>query len=124
MHASSDSSPLFLSQALLLGYLSSPHSAFQEHAAHTTRWPVMLSSKGSSGTCIPEVLRHSSTPLITAHLLKVPVRPVIHLVCQDRLDATEPKNLLLRIELHHLVRGEQRTPHMLHRHRAAPHEAR
>src|SRR5215831_11109603 len=42
-----------LSQALLLGYLSSPHSAFQEHAAHTTRWPVVLSSKDSQGTCIP-----------------------------------------------------------------------
>ena len=32
----------------------------QEHAAHVTRWPITLSSKGSSGTCIPEVLRHSS----------------------------------------------------------------
>jgi hypothetical protein len=37
----------------------SPHNAFQEHAAHMTRWPVMLGSKGSSSTCIPEVLRHS-----------------------------------------------------------------
>src|SRR6266446_5795055 len=49
-----------LSQALLLGYLPSPHSAFQEHAAHPIEWSMALSSKGSSGTCIPEVLRHSS----------------------------------------------------------------
>jgi len=49
-----------LSQALLLGYLPSPHSAFQEHAAHPIEWSMALSSKSSSGTCIPEVLRHSS----------------------------------------------------------------
>src|SRR5215510_1352422 len=49
-----------LSQARLLGYLPSPHRAFQEHAAHPIEWSMELSSKGSSGTCIPEVLRHSS----------------------------------------------------------------
>src|SRR5438876_9309854 len=49
-----------LSQARLLGYLPSPHRAFQEHAAHPIEWSMALSSKGSSGTCIPEVLRHSS----------------------------------------------------------------
>src|SRR5215475_10180680 len=71
-----------LSQALHLGYLLSPHSAFQGHAAHTARWPAMLSPNGSSATCIangvfhipmpclhgalpayPKVLRHSSMPL-------------------------------------------------------------
>ena len=41
-----------LSQALHLGYLLSPHSAFQGHAAHTARWPTMLSPNGSSDTCI------------------------------------------------------------------------
>src|SRR5215813_13615270 len=49
-----------LSQARLLGYLPSPHRAFQEHATHSIEWSMVLSSKGSSGTCIPEVLRHSS----------------------------------------------------------------
>src|SRR6266446_7652619 len=49
-----------LSQALRLGDLLPPHSAFQEHAAHPIEWPMALSSKGSSGTCIPEVFRHSS----------------------------------------------------------------
>jgi hypothetical protein len=34
----------------------SSHSAFQEHAAHTARWPAVLSSKGSRGTCIPQGL--------------------------------------------------------------------
>ena len=48
-----------LSQAPRLGDLPSPHGAFQEHAAHVARWPATLSSKGSLGTCIPKVLRHS-----------------------------------------------------------------
>src|SRR5207253_11215805 len=71
-----------LSQALHLGYLLSPHRAFQGHAAHTARWPTMLSPNGSSDTCIsdgvfhipmpcfhgalpvyPKVFRHSSMPL-------------------------------------------------------------
>src|SRR5262249_49391573 len=60
----------------------SPHRAFQGHAAHTARWPAMLSPNGSSATCIadgvfhipmpcfhgalpvyPQVLRHSSMTL-------------------------------------------------------------
>src|SRR5438034_3610725 len=49
-----------LSQALRLGDMPSQYSAFQEHAAHSIEWSMALSSKGSSGTCIPEVLRHSS----------------------------------------------------------------
>src|SRR2546429_6763001 len=44
-----------LSQALHLGYLLSPHRAFQGHAAHTARWPAMLSPNGSSDTCISDV---------------------------------------------------------------------
>jgi hypothetical protein len=42
----------FLNQALLIGYLPSPHSAFQDHAAHPLRWFKELRSKGSGGTCI------------------------------------------------------------------------
>src|SRR5262245_4532746 len=52
MHASLRITMSSLSQALRLGYLPSPHSTFQEHAAHITRWPAMLSSEGSSSTCI------------------------------------------------------------------------
>src|SRR5262249_54127866 len=47
-----------LSQALHLGYLLSPHSAFQGHAAHTARWPVMLRPNGSSATCIADGVFH------------------------------------------------------------------
>src|SRR2546428_14172432 len=42
------------SQAPPLGYLPSPHGAFQEHAAHPLEWSRELSSNGSSGTCIPD----------------------------------------------------------------------
>jgi hypothetical protein len=45
-----------LSQAPLLEGLSPSHGAFQEHAAHNMKWSMLLSSKGSSGTCIPEGL--------------------------------------------------------------------
>src|SRR5262249_28003034 len=47
-----------LSQALHLGYLLSPHSAFQGHAAHTARWPAMLRPNGSSATCIADGVFH------------------------------------------------------------------
>ena len=50
-----------LSQALPLGYLPSPHSAFQEHAAHNVKWSTLLSSKGSLGTCIPKGVLHILT---------------------------------------------------------------
>src|SRR5262245_12033675 len=33
-----------LNQAPHLGYLPSPHSAFQEHAAHMAKWSAMLST--------------------------------------------------------------------------------
>src|SRR5713101_4735237 len=52
-----------LSQALLLEYLPSSHSAFQGHAAHTARWPAMLRPKGSWGACTPQGIIHSSTVL-------------------------------------------------------------
>ena len=38
---------LSLSQALRLGYLPFPHSAFQGHAAHIMKWSMMLRPKGS-----------------------------------------------------------------------------
>src|SRR6266446_8511318 len=51
-----------LSQALHLGYLLSPHSAFQGHAAYTARWPTMLSPNGSSDTCISDGVFHIPMP--------------------------------------------------------------
>src|SRR5712664_3559243 len=51
-----------LSQALHLGYLLSPHSAFQGHAAHTARWPARLSPNGSSDTCISDGVFHIPMP--------------------------------------------------------------
>src|SRR5712692_10310410 len=56
-----------LSQALLLEYLPSSHSAFQGHAAHTARWPGMLSSKGSSDTCISDSVSTFLYRAFTAH---------------------------------------------------------
>src|SRR4029434_8003287 len=52
----------FLSLALRLGYLLSPHSAFQGHAAHTTGWSAMLSPNGSSDTCISDGVFHIPMP--------------------------------------------------------------
>ena len=63
-----------LSQALPLGYLPSPHSAFQGHAAHITRWPVMLRPKGSTGTCIPVGITAFLHAAFTAHRAGVPTR--------------------------------------------------
>src|SRR5215510_8303003 len=53
----------FLSQALRLGGLLPPHSAFQGHAAHLMRWPMRLSPNGSRGTCIPQGLATFLQPL-------------------------------------------------------------
>src|SRR5262245_36191098 len=63
------------SQAMLLGYLLSPHIAFQGHAAHTARWPAMLSPNGSSGTCIPDGVYHIPMPCLHG-ATNPPVRPV------------------------------------------------
>jgi len=58
----------FLSQAPRLEGLSPSHSAFQEHAAHIVEWSAMLSSKGSSGTCIPEGVSTFFHAAFTAHI--------------------------------------------------------
>src|SRR4029453_3768892 len=52
----------FLSQALRLGDLLSPHSAFQGHAAHITGWSAMLSPNGSSAPCIADGVFHIPMP--------------------------------------------------------------
>ncbi len=52
-----------LSQALLLEYLPSSHSAFQDHAAHIVEWSTMLRPNGSWGTCIPQGMIHSLNAL-------------------------------------------------------------
>ena len=69
MHASGRLAMASLSQALLLGYLLSPHSAFQEHAAHVVEWPTTLNSKGSWGTCIPQGVTTFLLRAFTAHRL-------------------------------------------------------
>src|SRR5262249_50510587 len=56
-----------LSQAPRLGYLPSPHSAFQEYATHMARWPAMLNSKGSWSTCILQGLTTFLQCAFTAH---------------------------------------------------------
>ena len=63
-----------LSQALHLGYLLSPHSAFQGHAAHTARWPAMLSPNGSSDTCIADGVFHIPMPCFHG---AIPVYPKV-----------------------------------------------
>src|SRR5213594_362137 len=63
-----------LSQALHLGYLLSPHRAFQGHAAHTARWPTMLSPNGSSDTCISDGVFHIPMPYFHGAL---PVYPKV-----------------------------------------------
>src|SRR5207244_3300531 len=63
-----------LSQALHLGYLLSPHRAFQGHAAHTARWPTMLSPNGSSDTCISDGVFHIPMPCFHGAL---PVYPKV-----------------------------------------------
>src|SRR5882672_7676543 len=63
-----------LSQALHLGYLLSPHSAFQGHAAHTARWPAMLSPNGSSDTCLSDGVFHIPMPCFHG---AIPVYPPV-----------------------------------------------
>ena len=62
----------FLSQAPPLEGLSPSHGAFQEHAAHNVVWSTLLSSKGSSGTCIPDGLSTFLHAAFTAHRAGVP----------------------------------------------------
>jgi len=68
-HASGRLALASLSQALLLGYLLSPHSAFQEHAAHVVEWSITLNSNGSWGTCIPQGVTTFLFHAFTAHRL-------------------------------------------------------
>src|SRR6266487_4958679 len=60
----------------------SPHGTFQEHAAHIAKWPAMLSSKGSRGTCIPRGLSTFLPCACTAHIDhpvgRVPEAPHVH----------------------------------------------
>src|SRR5262252_3188664 len=67
-----------LSQAPRLGYLPSPHVAFQEHAAHMARWPTMLNSKGSWNTCILQGLATFLPCAFTAHRQPAIECPVAH----------------------------------------------
>jgi hypothetical protein len=62
-HASGDAPYRLSAQPPPLAGLAPAHGAFQEHAAHLIEWSMMLRSKGSSGTCRPEVVPHSSLPL-------------------------------------------------------------
>src|SRR6266566_7612277 len=62
----------FLSQAPPLESLSLSHGAFQEHAAHLAEWSAKLSSKGSSGTCIPEGVTTFVHAAFTAHIRYIP----------------------------------------------------
>ena len=59
-----------LSQARLLAYLPSSHSAFQGHAAHLVEWSTRLRPKGSWGLGRPRAR------CLTARLPLPPVRPV------------------------------------------------
>jgi hypothetical protein len=62
-HASGDAPCRSSAKPPPLAGLPPTHGAFQEHAAHTIEWSMMLSSNDSLGTCIPKVLPHSSMPL-------------------------------------------------------------
>src|SRR5215475_10554844 len=88
---------VLLSQALRLGGLLPPHSAFQGHATHLMRWPMRLSPNGSRGTCIPQGLATFLQPLarrtngvpqptrmrffeyITPHFVELGAEPTTHL---------------------------------------------
>src|SRR6266478_2164673 len=59
-----------LSQALLLDYLPSSHSAFQDHASHSANCPALLRPKGSWG------LSRIRARYLTARLPNPSVRPV------------------------------------------------
>src|SRR2546422_5560922 len=79
-----------LSHAPRLRDLPSPHGTFQEHAAHLAKWPAMLSSKGSQGTCIPRGLATFLPCACTAHIDhpigRVPDAPHPHLPSTMRTD--------------------------------------
>ena len=66
MHASSDSPLALLSQALRIGGLLPPHSAFRV-CCSPHGWPMRLSPNGSRGTCIPKGLSTFLHAAFTAH---------------------------------------------------------
>src|SRR6266545_1622346 len=88
-----------LSPAPRLGDLPSPHGTFQEHAAHIAKWPAMLSSKGSQGTCIPRGLSTFLQCAFTAHIDhpvgRVPDAPQSHFTSTVRTDQRVPSRALL-----------------------------
>src|SRR5712664_1181062 len=88
-----------LSQAPRLGDLPSPHGTFQEHAAHIAKWPAMLSSKGSRGTCIPRGLSTFLQCAFTAHIDdpvgRVPEAPYPHRTPTVRTDHRVPSRAWL-----------------------------
>src|SRR5438128_5111819 len=88
-----------LRQAPRLGDVPSPHGTFQEHAAHIAKWPAMLSSKGSRGTCIPRGLSTFLQCACTAHIDdpigQVPDAPYPHLMLTVRTDQRVPFRTLL-----------------------------
>ena len=80
MHASGKFTMSSLSQALLLEYLPSSHSAFQGHAAHIVEWSAMLRPNGSWGTCIPQGMLHSFIALHGAPFAFPVLRPWRHVM--------------------------------------------
>src|SRR5437660_11729239 len=85
-----------LRQAPRLGDLPSPHGPFSEPAAHIVKWPAMLSSKGSQGTCIPRGLSTFLQGAFTAHVAhpisRVPAAPQLPLA----LTVGTPEGLVAR----------------------------
>jgi hypothetical protein len=73
MHASGTYTLSPLSQALLLAYLPSSHSAFQDHVAHIVEWSTMLRPNGSWGTYTSQGIIHSLHALHGA-LFEFPIR--------------------------------------------------
>src|SRR6266702_475797 len=77
----------------------SPHGTFQEHAAHIAKWPAMLSSKGSRGTCIPRGLSTFLQCAFSAHMDypvgRVPDAPHPHLSLTMRTAQRVPPRALL-----------------------------
>src|SRR5262249_59570706 len=80
-----------LSQALHLGYLLSPHSAFQGHAAHTARWLAMLSPNGSSDTCISDGVFHIPMPCFHGALPGDPTPPASPDTARGEFDSARPR---------------------------------
>src|SRR5438132_10021102 len=79
-----------LSQALHLRYSPDPHSTFQEHAAHTARWPTMLSPNGSSDTCISDGVFHIPMPCFHGALPAHPTRRASPSIARAACDTALP----------------------------------